>query len=353
MTYDKQDAIMTRGMAILCMVILHLFCRKGADVFGTPLIWLNQDTPLVYWFGFYSEICVSVYSICMGYAQYMLYKNGKASWKDTFSRILKLMINYWIILVMFSIAGLLYSGQNDIPGTWLKFLKSIVLLHSYNGAWWFLNTYILYLLIPPSIKFILIEKLSVSKGLIACFVFQIIWYLINKMGLLPSVPADYTVLSFIVKEVNNLIGILPSAYVGSFMFKGNLISVAYASYYSYFENARHARYALAIIWIILFVSMNILHKAVLTMFFAVSTFIMFNIWKKGKCTESVFTFLGAHSTNIWLMHMFFYVSLFKGLVQIAKYPIFMLLFMLFLCILTSYVEMTLEKTVRRIVCMNS
>ena len=57
MRYNKEDAQMTQGLAVLCMVILHLFCRTGSDVLGTPLIWLNATTPLVYWFGFFAEIC--------------------------------------------------------------------------------------------------------------------------------------------------------------------------------------------------------------------------------------------------------------------------------------------------------
>ena len=44
--YSKQDAVMIRGLAILCMVVLHLFCRTGKDVFGKPLLWINLRTPL-------------------------------------------------------------------------------------------------------------------------------------------------------------------------------------------------------------------------------------------------------------------------------------------------------------------
>ena len=65
--YSKQDAVMTRGMAILCMVVLHLFCRTGKDVFGRPLLWINSTIPVVFLFGFFSEICVPLYSLCAGY----------------------------------------------------------------------------------------------------------------------------------------------------------------------------------------------------------------------------------------------------------------------------------------------
>ena len=68
MIYKKEDAVMTRGLAILAMVVLHLFCRRGEDVLGTPLLWVNETTPLVYYFGFFAEICVPIYSLCAGYA---------------------------------------------------------------------------------------------------------------------------------------------------------------------------------------------------------------------------------------------------------------------------------------------
>ncbi len=44
--YSKQDAVMIRGLAILCMVVLHLFCRTGKDVFGKPLLWINSTIPV-------------------------------------------------------------------------------------------------------------------------------------------------------------------------------------------------------------------------------------------------------------------------------------------------------------------
>ena len=72
MIYSKQDAIATRGLASLSMVCLHLFCRKGEDVYGTPLLWTSKDVPLVYWLGFVSGICVPLYSICAGYAQQVI-----------------------------------------------------------------------------------------------------------------------------------------------------------------------------------------------------------------------------------------------------------------------------------------
>ncbi len=337
---------MTRGFAILCMVVLHLFCRKGADVYGTPLMWIDKDTPLVYLFGFYAEICVSVYSICMGYAQYLLFINGKTNLHSTWKRTVRLMINYWIILVMFSIIGLMHSSQTWIPGSLPNFLKSIVLLHSYNGAWWFLNTYIVFLLIPPAVKYYPVKKLSLISGLVFCLIIHIVWYLINKRGFLPVVSEDRFVLTFVLKEVFNLIKVLPAAWAGAFLFKGNVIQRVYNLFIIRIKTKCHRKIVLGCIWIIVFASMNLIHKAVFTLVFAAISFVIFNIWEKGEATEKAWLFLGKHSTNIWLTHMFFYLVLFAGLVQKAKYPLFMLAFLLALCIAVSYFEILIEGLIK-------
>lgn len=221
--YSKQDAVMIRGLAILCMVVLHLFCRTGKDVFGKPLLWINSTIPVVFLFGFFSEICVPLYSLCAGYARQYMEEKRKSSWKNNFHRIIKLMVNYWIVLVLFSILGLIFDVDNKIPGSLIKFLKSIVLLHSYNGAWWYLNTYILLLLIPTKILLNPIKKVEYKKGLIMCLLFEIGWYVVTKIGLIPDVPEKMKVVLFIKNELVNLITVLPFVWAGAIICKEKLV----------------------------------------------------------------------------------------------------------------------------------
>lgn len=127
--YSKKDAKMTQGFAILCMLVIHLFCRLGKDVYGTPIIWVSPEKLLVYLFGFFAGVCVPIYSMCAGYARWLV---KDSVYKENWKRIYKLMKNYWIILILFSCIGFITGG--NIPGNWTKFLKSLVLLYSYNGA---------------------------------------------------------------------------------------------------------------------------------------------------------------------------------------------------------------------------
>lgn len=139
----KEQTQMTKGMAILSMLVLHLFCRKGGDVFGTPIFWLNTDTPFVYILGFLAEICVPLYSMCSGYAHFMLGNAGRLTLQANIRRIIRFLLNYWIIVIVFSIVGLIFKTP-DIPVNFSEFIKNLFLLsNSYNGAWWYAATYVL------------------------------------------------------------------------------------------------------------------------------------------------------------------------------------------------------------------
>lgn len=338
MTYNKQDAIMTRGLAILCMIVLHLFCRKGEDVYGTPLLWIDETTPFVYWFGFFAGICVSLYSLCAGYAQWIISDNtrgGATVWKSNLLRIWKLLKNYWIVLFLFCGIGLLVAPDGDIPGSWLDFIKSVFLLHSYNGAWWYLNTYIILLLIPPNLSLCPIKKMSPAKGIMVCIGMGVVWYIIGRFSLLPTIPIEYPAIAFVRKEMVNLIGILPAFWSGAFLCKGK--AVEKCDQWLTQRCTMHGRNLYLFIGLMLvFLLYNMLEKSVGVLCVTIVTFLIFNLMYKSDLVKKVFLFLGKHSTNIWLTHMFFYCCLFTGLTQRAKYPVFMIAFMLILCIISSY-----------------
>ena len=339
--YSKQDAVMTKGMAILCMIILHLFCRTGKDVYGKPLIWINSTTPVVFLFGFFAEICVPVYSLCAGYARQYIEEKSRSLWKNNIRRIMKLMVNYWIVLVLFSILGFFFDADKTIPGSLIKFLKSIVLLYSYNGAWWYLNTYILLLLIPTKMLLRPIKKMDYKKGLIMCLIFEIGWYIVAKIGLIPYVSEKMWVVLFIKKEIVNLITVLPFVWAGAIICKDKLVD-RFNSWLKIHVILRWQNKCLIIAWIGIFCLFNIIHKTILVGIVAFLSFMIFNLIRKTEIVKKIFMFLGKHSTNIWLTHMFFYLVLFKGLVIKAQYPILMLILMLFLCITTSYIIMGIE-----------
>ena len=66
MDITKRDSKMLKGVAILSMLMLHLFCRRE-NLPYTPLLWIG-GTPLIYYFALFGDICVAVYCFVSGYA---------------------------------------------------------------------------------------------------------------------------------------------------------------------------------------------------------------------------------------------------------------------------------------------
>ena len=95
-----------------------------------------------------------------------------------------------------------------------------------------------------------------------------------------------------------------------------------------------------------FVVTNVLHKAVLIGFAALAVFLLFNLWEKGRKTRKTMLFLGKHSTNIWLVHMFFYSGFLREPVLAVQYPIPMLILLLALSVCASYVIMEIDRLVQ-------
>ena len=80
---------MAKGIAILAMVALHLFCRN-TNLPYTPLIYIG-DIPLVYFLGLFGDMCVSIYCFCSGYAHYLLCEKEGACYT---ARIPKRLISF-------------------------------------------------------------------------------------------------------------------------------------------------------------------------------------------------------------------------------------------------------------------
>lgn len=201
MDITKRDSKMLKGVAILSMLMLHLFCRRE-NLPYTPLLWVGS-TPLIYYFGLFGDICVAVYCFVSGYAHYM--QSSEAQLRQRWKRLLRFMIPFWIIAVLFSLIGLL-TGNATIPGSLKEFLLNcLTVKNSYNGAWWYANTYILLVALQPlSKKFA--ERCPAWLVLLAAFAFYVVGYGIRfwSWG-----ACDSVILSWIVTHI----GLLGTSYL--------------------------------------------------------------------------------------------------------------------------------------------
>ena len=347
MSYTKKDAIMTKGFAILCMLMLHLFCRKGTDVFGTPLIWINESTPFVYIFGYFSQICVSIYSLSAGYAQFFLLIKKNNTYVSNLRRIIKLLINYWIILSIFSVIAIIIGSESNMDVNFISFTKNFFLLESYNGAWWFLHSYLFILLIPPKILLSIPQKLSPMIGICLFILFYFLWGLVKHSQLLTGLEnIQNPVISYVVNETENILKILPSFFIGAFLCKGRTIEKIGSFLIKIIKSKICRKIVIVCLFLFVVVIDFILHISIFTIIIALFVFILFNLLEKSILVQNIFLFLGKHSTNIWLSHMFFYAYVFVNLIFIVKYPILILLFLLLLCLITSFVVFWIQKLLK-------
>lgn len=339
MDITKRDSKMLKGVAILSMLMLHLFCRRE-NLPYTPLLWIGS-TPLIYYFGLFGDICVAVYCFISGYAHYL--QSSKGELQQRWKRLLRFMIPFWVIAVVFSLIGLL-AGNSVIPGSIKEFLLNcLTIKNSYNGAWWYANTYILLVALQPlSRKFV--ERCPAWLVILLTFAFYTVSYGIRFCG---WGACDSVILSWIITHV----GLLGTSYfpyvIGMLFCKKQVISLLRQRLTAI--NVRN----IYIFTVLMFTGMIVVHGMVQSLFVAVITatvtVILLCVCPLPKRLTSLLCYLGEHSTNIWLVHMFFYAVLFKGFVFCAKYPIPVFLLLLLSSLASSYVIKWLSKPILKLV----
>lgn len=329
MELTKQDNQMAKGLAILGMILLHLFCRVD-NLPYTPLIWIGT-TPLIYYFGLFGDLCVPVYCFCSGYAQSLLYeKNPRNYRKDSLLHLFKFLINYWVVLFVFTIVGVIFDHDGLIPGSLDKFIGNFLLYNiSYNGAWWFVLTYTILIIVTPLILKI-VNNLQFKGGI--CFISGVIYFVAYLFRFVVFLEFDNTIIAHIWEQLL-LLGTSQFSFVlGCVCYNKRLVSnIRQKTSKTYWKNI-----ICILLPMIMFVIHGIERSLIIAPITGLTTMFCFHIIDKPKWVEAVFLYLGKHSTNIWLVHMFFYLFVFKNLVFVVKYPILIIIFMFLLCLPVSW-----------------
>ncbi|CUO90067.1 MULTISPECIES: acyltransferase family protein [Clostridium] len=331
MELTKNQIKITKGVAILFMLLLHLFCTKNYEGLYIPILFIGE-VPLMYYLALFGDCCVAIYCFCSGYGLFISYKNNKEKYlKNNLIRIFKLYINYWIILLIFVvILGPLMGMGNSYPGSLKKFLLSFLAIEpAYNGAWWFLTTYIILVLISQFINK-LVNKYNNITIVLLSLVFYFVAYIQRIRGII---------------TLNNEIldwGISQIALLGTsqFPFIVGAIFAKHKIYSKLFNMVNRVRYK-NILCIFIIGLMLVAHGIVQSLFVAVFTGIVFicvfNLMDKPKWINSTLNYLGNHSTNMWLIHMFFYSIYFRQLIWSVKYSLFIYSLLVVLCVVSSYI----------------
>ncbi|MBM7651845.1 acyltransferase family protein [Neobacillus cucumis] len=331
MELTKQDMKITKGVAILFMLLLHLFCRKEVNgLYETfPIV---NGVPLVYYIGLFGDACVPMFCFASGYGLYVSLNKEKGSiFRKNIKRIFKFLINYWIVLILFVLIGTLAGKSDILPGNPVQFLLNFfVISNSYNGAWWFVQTYIILVLLAPYI-FKFFKKYSLITLLLVSGFFYLVAYvqrIKHVMDFGGSTPLNMVVNAIVLVGTSQLPFI-----VGAIFAKVNIYSKIQKKLGQLaFKNL------VSILAILLLITIHSFYESMIIAPITGILFIcIFNLMNKSTWLLRLFGFIGNHSTNLWLTHMFFYMTIFPKLTFAPKYPIFIFCWLIILCLITSYI----------------
>lgn len=330
MELTKKDTQMAKGAAVLGMVMLHLFCRLG-DLPYTPWIWVGE-VPLIYYLGLFGDVCVPIFCFCSGYAHYLMADaQGSRYRKRLPGKALRFLSNYWIVVVLFSLLGLVFDRSGHIPGSWKDFAGNMLVVGmNYNGAWWFVSTYLILLVLSPAFA-VLTKRMNgfllLSGSLVIYFASYVLRF--NVSVSLPSPVLQW------LWDQTVLLGTSQLGYfAGMILRKYEWIGKVRAQMSIHSVLRRMVVFGLPTA---AFLGHCVVQTAFVAPFTAAAVLIGLFLAKLPVWAEKCFLVLGKHSTNIWLVHMFFYLNLFKDFVFSAKYPILVLAMMLGVCFAVSAV----------------
>ncbi len=151
MELSQNDSKMLQALSVTAMVWLHLFDKPYEGLFF-PLFFF-RGTPLSFYMAQLSDFCVFGFAFLSGYAHMILHEQPEY-YKRSLKRLFSLFCSYWLIILFFSFVSVITGHSDFMPGSITKFLlNALALDNSYNGAWWYMLTYAVLVLLLRPLKF--------------------------------------------------------------------------------------------------------------------------------------------------------------------------------------------------------
>lgn len=317
-----------KTIAILMMLCLHLFNRTYEGLF-TPLLFIGKQ-PLSYYISLFSDACVPIFLFISGYGLYFNYQKNKGIMeKSNGMRLFKLYINYWVVVLLFAVLLGFVMGKEGYPGNFGKFVLNFFGLdNSYNGAWWFFFTYVLLTLTAP-LLFKILESFPVWPIMIGVL---IIYFVSFYFRIYNSNLFTNPYIAWVFKQFYLFGTSLFPFIVGAITLQKKI----HSQFSIYFGELKNKSTKAIFCIIILIVIHGFIPNFVIAPFLAIPFIFLWNQITISKQLERFLLWLSGHATNIWLVHMFFYMIYFESLIYAPEYPLLIFLGLVFWSVLASY-----------------
>ncbi|MDN0094011.1 acyltransferase family protein [Yersinia rohdei] len=316
MLFTKKETNYIKGIAIILMLMHHLFAfpdriPHDANIINSlPFIGANVDSYLAN----FGKICVAIFLFISGYG--FAFKN-KINFNYSIEKLKKIYFSFWLVFIIFIPIGFIFINNDWSDSTPLKLAKNILgITSNYNGEWWFIRLYVIYVLALPLISrlnylvLLAIAPLSTLVG----YYFEssggisviLIWLYPFLIGYLSGKETD---------KLSILIGRVNSTYT-------TLLCI--------------------ILTVILFHLFNIFGLILASPLFALA---MRNVYR-GTTHHKVINNLGSHSMYMWLTHSFFCYYYTPELIYSVKYTPAILILLIFtsyiVSVLLTYIEVMIR-----------
>ncbi|MCB2293945.1 acyltransferase [Clostridium algoriphilum] len=361
--FTKTHTQIAKGIAIILMMIHHLFAFPDRIQNVSYVSMMPLFTPSVlpgnsieFLLGDFGKICVAMYLFLSGYGLYISStKKENFTFKDSVHKMMKFLINYWVIFIIFVPVGLVwFSDKPAYHFNIIIFMKNLFTLsYSYNYEWWFVRLYIELLLLFPLIKRLLKKQIKSSLML------SLGLYLVSiGMEAMPKIQPGLSFLekNFIYNDIQQILFWQMTFCLGCLASKYNLFSLI-TKWLSSKKLDRKSFYIIMILVIMIIrvgfsYAFEIIGKGNSSYvdFILAPIFVLFcaNLVYKNESSnkicrnrichnwsENIFLALGKHSTNIWLVQSFFIFYYFQTLVFFPKLSILIVIWLTVLCLESS------------------
>jgi len=328
MELTSNQTNITKGLAILMMLCLHLFNREHEGLFQ-PLIFIGE-LPLSYYISLFCDCCVAIYCFCSGYGLYIGFKKNAGNYmQKNYVRILKLFVNYWIVLLIFAVILGIIFHRDDYPGDLQKFLINFFAIDSsYIGVWWFFRIYILLVLTSPLI-FWIVDKWHPILVVLSSLGFYTLAY-VQRIKSPIVFNMDFP--DWLIWQIALYGNCFFPFIVGALFIKYKI----YSKFYSMVLKLPYQNLFLLAAIVFLVVFHGFIPMLYVSVFMGILFIMFFNALDLPQVVINVLQFLSKHSTNFWLIHMFFFRVYFPELMYAPQNPTIIFLWLIVWCLLASY-----------------
>lgn len=246
------------------------------------------------------------------------------------------MVNYWTVLLLFTIVESILGFGSSMPGSFSLFIKSFfALTNSYNGAWWYVFTYILLVVTFPLFNKI-IDRLNVYVVCISALIISMGAMFAFKFNISSRLGINNEVLKWFMTQLINFCKYFFPYIIGIVFYKYKTLTFLKSKLSRINSGIYNAALILIFISVTVFTTAFI-HKYIIFPITSLIYSVLFLLMDKPKFISVPLKFIGKHSTNIWLIHLFFLESTYGAVVFKLKYPILIFLATLLLTIAASYI----------------